>query len=1154
MPPAGTVEWSGAAADSDWGSADNWQGSALPPAGADVLFGNAPSGEPWSTQAVTNNVSDLSLRSLWFDSGFDYVLSGSPFLLGEGLDDGGRLITVRSVAGVHSEVTFESAVNLSSSAPSHVFRVFNENLGGLRFNGTFGLSGHTLLLEGPGPMRFSGAFGGGGELRVNTSTGHVVFANTSAGWAGTVHVDSGMAVASADGALGSSTLATQVAAGATLAFRQLNWGALGPSVNYESAKTIEIAGLGVWRHGEGHVGALYSDGGNNTFAGDVVLLGDASVGARVNRLTLAGVVSGSGSFIKVGRGIVRLSNTGNSYTGATIIKEGGLWIASEAALQGGFGNTDVGTNLILDGGVLAFNSDMSSSGKFRNFERKLGTGPGQIQWTGSGGFSRAEFGNPGYVELTNEDGVVRGKVTWGKSGFVPIGSVLMFGAEGTGGLVSFHNPIDLAGGQREIWVHRETVAGLLLGGELTNGGLIKTGTGRLIISGHLNYSGPTEILEGSLERPISSYNVLTNFQLGGGTFGLEGDTVMLGVGAGQVQWMAGKDGGLAHFGGLTGTIRLNGSQDKVTWGQQYFVGLDNMLIIGAHGSAVTHIWDTKLDFAGGERTIRTADSRVMGVEAAVRAEVKVTQPLSNGSLRLTGDGRLDMAVENPDLEGSVTVEGAELRLNEDGSLANISELRIGRAGRVTLDNSGTHDSATGGQDRADRVKNDAPITLSAGTLRFLGSVIYDSSETLGALTLAGGANTIDVVNNGNVATLTLASLKRIDASSTINFTNSAGTGTYGGGSTGPRLWFSAAPALSGGILPYATVNGSQWATVTSDGALVPYNDYWTGAPSTWAPDHNVSINTARTVNGTLTINSLRFEDSWVVDLVDNNTALNITSGGFVATAPNGQSGKLVLGRLTTAADNLYVHIANSQFNLSAAIFGSAGFVKSGPGALALHGPDANTYTGTTYVNEGILSLQKDHGVTAIAGDIVVGDFKGRDTLLLFNSHQIADTAKVTLRGVQPRHPSGSQHVHEGILQFNNGPNSPGVREAFDTLHIEGRGVLDFSGGEIGKANYLILNHLTFADDISRLIIRRWVEFADYLLVRRSGNETLIPAILSQINFDGYGDARWIPFDDTHWQITPVPEPATYGTILGAAALVLALWHRRRLRKPSRSHF
>jgi len=1140
----------------------------VPAAEMDVLFGNLPSGQPWDAKAVANAEEDRALRSIWFASGFDYTLSGAALWLGNTLGDGGRLLTVVNPAHRHSEVTFETAINVSTANPANHFLIYNESLGGLRFNGAFNTGGHSLWIEGPAGILFSGAISGvsggdAGEIRVKTGAGgYVLFAANNSAWGGTVHVDSGMAVVSADGALGSAALTTTVADGATLALRQRNWGSgSGTYVNYASAKSLELAGEGIWRFGEGYVGALYNDGGNNTFAGSISLLGaNVAIGSRADRLDLTGAITGNASLTKVGRGIVRLTNAGNAYTGATIIKEGALWIDNAAALPGGFGNTNTGTTIVLAGGTLMLPALNSSN----TFNRQLGTGPGQIQWTSSGGFAAA--GSYTQIQLTNEAGVQTGKLTWGQGGFVPLGSALMFGSEFTSGIVTLRNSIDFAGGLREIYVHRNT-SGDIIGGSdgmgFSNGGLIKTGQGRLMLRGTYNYTGPTVILDGlfiELTRDIYG-PVNTNYQLGGGTLGIHSLVVngaktntyspMLGVGADQVQWLAGSDGGFAIMEGVSGTLRVNGVQDKITWGQQYFVGLNNTLSLGHRDSASGHTWDTALDLAGGERTIHIVDSLV-GSTPWLGAEFRFTQALSNGSLRLEGDGRLDLAVANDELKGSVTVSGAELRLNEGGTLSGISALWVERGGRITLDNAGTYNATTGGSLLTDRIKDSASVTLDGGTLRFWGSDASGStsSQTLGALTLAGGASTIGVANHAGAAgsaTLHLASLSRSDPRATINFTNSGGTGTYSSGTTGPRLRFATAPSLSGGILPYATVHGSHWATVTTDGDLVAYTGYETGVPTDWLTAHNVSIEQNRSASGVLTVNSLRFDSGRTLQLANASTVLNLVSGGLIGAS----NSSLQFGRLTTAADNLYIHIPSGQFSLGSEVFGNAGLIKSGRGTLMLYGSEANTYTGTTYVYDGILALAKLIGADAVAGDLVVGDFKSTTTVMLVNSHQIADTATVTLRGVQHRYPTSQANIREGVLQFNNTGISPGLRETFDRLHIDGRGVLNFNGGEISRANYLFLNRLTFADAASRLFIRRWVEFEDYLLVRRSGNEGLIPPILSQIIFDGYGPARWVPYDNDYWQITPFPEPSTYGAILGTIAIALWTWRKRRRKQTLR---
>ena len=63
-------------------------------------------------------------------------------------------------------------------------------------------------------------------------------------------------------------------------------------------------------------------------------------------------------------------------------------------------------------------------------------------------------------------------------------------------------------------------------------------------------------------------------------------------------------------------------------------------------------------------------------------------------------------------------------------------------------------------------------------------------------------------------------------------------------------------------------------------------------------------------------------------------------------------------------------------------------------ALTLGGGTANTYSGTTYLNEGVLSLAKSAGV-AIAGPLVIGDSAGTDTVRLNGANQFG-TGAVTI--------------------------------------------------------------------------------------------------------------------------------------------------------------
>ena len=62
----------------------------------------------------------------------------------------------------------------------------------------------------------------------------------------------------------------------------------------------------------------------------------------------------------------------------------------------------------------------------------------------------------------------------------------------------------------------------------------------------------------------------------------------------------------------------------------------------------------------------------------------------------------------------------------------------------------------------------------------------------------------------------------------------------------------------------------------------------------------------------------------------------------------------------------------------------------------MSGTTANTYSGTTTVNAGEIDLNKTAGVTAIPGNLVVGDGTGAEVVKNLTADQIADTSAVTI--------------------------------------------------------------------------------------------------------------------------------------------------------------
>ena len=106
------------------------------------------------------------------------------------------------------------------------------------------------------------------------------------------------------------------------------------------------------------------------------------------------------------------------------------------------------------------------------------------------------------------------------------------------------------------------------------------------------------------------------------------------------------------------------------------------------------------------------------------------------------------------------------------------------------------------------------------------------------------------------------------------------------------------------------------------------------------------------------------------------------------------SGSVALGghSLTLRATS-----SNSLASIAGSITGAGDVVKSGVGEAVLGGPSANTYQGTLYVTEGILSVGKGTG-PGVPGNLVIGELDsflfGR--VVLLSAHMISDTATITI--------------------------------------------------------------------------------------------------------------------------------------------------------------
>jgi autotransporter-associated beta strand protein len=394
-------------------------------------------------------------------------------------------------------------------------------------------------------------------------------------------------------------------------------------------------------------GGTLQIGGNGTTGMVVANIVNTSalVLSRTDLAIYTGVISGAGTVTATGNGSFALSGA-NQYTGATIISLGALRAIDGVGLP-------TGSNLQLNGGTF------ESSG---TFDRTFGTGADQVQWTGSGGFSAAG-GN-----LTVLLGGDAGPITWGAPGFVgPVGN-LLFGSTQADSRTIVVNAINLSAAIRTIGVADNgalTTDVAELSGVVSNGGLIKTGAGTLVLSAVNTYAAGTTIAGGIL-RAVEGTGLPTtgNLTITGGVLESSGTfTRALGTGAGQVRFTG--TGGFSAFGGDL-TVNLGGAGATVTRGTAPFA--TSTLVFGSTAADARTLFVNGVNLNAGTLVVDVRDNPTDNTDLA-----EMSGAISNGSLTKIGLGTLILSGVNT-FGGTVAVDEGVLQAVDGVGLPSTANL------------------------------------------------------------------------------------------------------------------------------------------------------------------------------------------------------------------------------------------------------------------------------------------------------------------------------------------------------------------------------------------------------------------------------------------------------------------------------------------------
>lgn len=244
-------------------------------------------------------------------------------------------------------------------------------------------------------------------------------------------------------------------------------------------------------------------------------------------------------------------------------------------------------------------------------------------------------------------------------------------------------------------------------------------------------------------------------------------------------------------------------------------------------------------------------------------------------------------------------------------------------------------------------------SLSRATLTLTGGGAV--GEALGALTLGSGLTTLNTSgsNAGNI--LSFLSQAARNGGAVVNV-NSTGSSSVRFATTSPALTPATTGILNGWFVgsDFATIAGG--AANTAVTAFTGYANGDLGAVGTTTA--TVKPNGAQTTVTTRTINALNLTSSVGVTIGTGQT-LTLTAGGLI----NDGGGNISGGFLTPGAELIAKYVTDGS--ISSSITSGQSLTKLGAGNLTLSatadtqftvGSTQNSYTGTTFINEGTLTL------------------------------------------------------------------------------------------------------------------------------------------------------------------------------------------------------